>query len=71
MDSLAGYPLCEALSLLQEKYHKINNNIITKNNIIRVVKITGNNSKFNKLNNPYVIKENLNGEYITLFVTYY
>lgn len=71
MDSLAGYPLCEALSLLQEKYHKINNNIITKNNIIRVVKIAGNNSKFNKLNNPYVIKENLNGEYITLFVTYY
>ncbi|GEM_PF-341174 len=71
MDSLAGYPLCEALSLLQEKYHKINNNIITKNNIIRVVKITGNNSKFNKLNNPYVIKEDLNGEYITLFVTYY
>ncbi|HBB28727.1 MAG TPA: hypothetical protein DC000_05685 [Clostridiales bacterium] len=61
MDSLAGYPLCEALSLLQEKYHKI----------IRVVKITGNNSKFNKLNNPYVIKEDLNGEYITLFVTYY
>ncbi len=71
MDSLTGYPLCEALSLLQEKYHKINNNIITKNNIIRVVKITGNNSKFNKLNNPYVIKEDLNGEYITLFVTYY
>lgn len=71
MDSLAGYPLCEALSLLQEKYHKINNNIITKNHIIRVVKITGNNSKFNKLNNPYVIKEDLNGEYITLFVTYY
>ncbi len=71
MDSLAGYPLCVALSLLQEKYHKINNNIITKNNIIRVVKITGNNSKFNKLNNPYVIKEDLNGEYITLFVTYY
>ncbi len=71
MDSLAGYPLCEALSLLQEKYHKINNNIITKNNIIRIVKITGNNSKFNKLNNPYVIKEELNGEYITLYVTYY
>lgn len=71
MDSLAGYTLCEALSLLQDKYHKINNNIITKNNIIRVVKITGNNSKFNKLNNPYVIKGDLNGDYITLFVTYY
>lgn len=70
MDSLVGFPLCEALSLLQEKYHKINN-IKAKNNIIRLVKITGNNSKFNKLNNPYVIKEELNGDYITLFVTYY
>lgn len=61
MDSLVGFPLCEALSLIQEKYHKI----------IKVIKITGNNSKFNKINNPYVIKEELNGDYITLFVTYY
>lgn len=65
MESLVGFPLCEALSLLQEKYCKINNYII------KIIKITGNNSKFNKLHNPYVIKEELNGDYITLFVTYY
>ncbi len=61
MDSLVGFPLCEALSLLQEKYRKI----------IKIVKITGNNKKFNKLFNPYVIKYDINGDYITLFVTYY
>lgn len=61
MESLVGFPLSEALSLLQEKYHKI----------IKIVKITGNNSKFNKLNNPFVIREDFNDDYITLFVTYY
>ncbi len=61
MDSLAGCSLCEALSLLQDKYHKI----------IKIVKVTGNNSKFNKLSNPYVIKSDLSDDYITLFVTYY
>lgn len=61
MDSLVGFPLCEALSLLQEKYRKI----------IKIVKITGNNKKFNNLYNPYVIKCDLDCDYITLFITYY
>ena len=61
MESLVGFPLCEALSLLQEKYSKI----------IKIVKISGNNSKFNKLYNPYVIKNDLSGDYITLLITYY
>ncbi len=60
-ESLSGFPLSEALSLIQERYHKI----------IKIVKLIGTNSKFNKLNNPYVVKDELNGDYITLFITYY
>lgn len=63
MEDLKGLPLSDALSLIQEKYHKI----------INIVKLLGRNSKFNNLQNPYVIKfegseEDLS---ITLFVTYY
>lgn len=63
MEDLIGLPLSDALSLIQEKYHKI----------INVVKLLGRNSKFNNLQNPYVIKfEDLEDDlYITLFITYY
>ncbi len=63
MEDLKGLPLSNALSLIQGKYHKI----------IRIVKLLGRNSKFNNLQNPYVIKSEGSEEdmYITLFVTYY
>lgn len=62
MEDLIGLPLSDALSLIQGKYRKI----------VKIVKLLGRNSKFNKLNKPYVIKyENLSGNYIILFITYY
>jgi len=63
MEDLKGLPLSNALSLIQGKYHKI----------IKVVKLLGRNSKFNNLQNPYVInfEESKEDLYITLFVTYY
>ena len=61
MDSLIGCSLLDALSLVQDKYHKI----------VKIVKVSGNNSKFNNQNNPYVIKSYMDDDYITLFVTYY
>jgi hypothetical protein len=63
MEDLKGLPLSNALSLIQEKYHII----------INIVKLLGRNSKFNNLQNPYVIKFEGSEDdlYITLFVAYY
>lgn len=62
MDNLIGYPLKDALKIIEE-----NNN----NQIINIIKVTGTNKKFNNLNKPYVIREFDNGIYISLFVSYY
>ncbi len=63
MEDLIGLPLSDALSLIQEKYDKI----------INIVKLLGKNSKFNNLQNPYVIKYEVSDDdlYLILFVTYY
>lgn len=62
MDNLVGYPLKDALKIIEE-----NNN----NQIVNIIKVTGTNKKFNNLNKPYVIREFSNGIYISLFVSYY
>jgi len=59
MDNLIGYPLKDALKLIEE------------NNIVNIKKIMGTNNKFNDLKNPYVIRGFKNDNYITLFVSYY
>lgn len=61
MEKIVGYTLRDSLRFLQERYHKI----------IKIVELVGTNSKFNKLDNPYIVKVSNNDEYITLFVTYY
>ncbi|WP_326909173.1 hypothetical protein [Sedimentibacter sp. MB31-C6] len=61
MDNVLGYPLREALKFIEEKNSKI----------IKIIKITGTNKKFNDLHKPYVIRENSNNNYVTLFVSYY
>jgi hypothetical protein len=60
MDSLIGYPLIEALSILKNE-----------NKIINIVKITGSNKKFNNLDRPYVVKENYFDKEVTLFISYF
>lgn len=61
MDNLIGYPLKDALKIIEEN----------DNNIINIKKIMGTNNKFNDLKNPYVIRGLKNDNYITLFVSYY
>lgn len=61
MDNLIGYPLKDALELIEEN----------ENSIVNIKKIMGTNNKFNELKNPYVIRESKNDNYITLFVSYY
>ncbi|MDD2494858.1 MAG: hypothetical protein PHE29_06650 [Tissierellia bacterium] len=60
MDNLIGYPLQQALKILEDK-----------DKIINIKKVIGTNKKFNNLNNPYVIKQKICDDYITLFVSYY
>lgn len=60
MDNLIGYPLKEALNILEKE-----------NKVITIKKVMGTNKKFNNLNNPYVIKQYINDKYITLFISYY
>ncbi len=60
MDGLIGYPLKEALNILENK-----------NKIINIIKVTGSNKKFNNLNRPYVIRENYCDNTITLYISYY
>ncbi len=64
MDNLIGYPLKDALKILEydeKNYMKI----------INIKKVTGTNNRFNDLNRPYVIRQFINDDYITLFVSYY
>jgi len=61
MDNLIGYPLKDALRIIEEHEFKI----------IKIKKVIGTNNKFNDLHNPYIIKEYKNDNYITLFVSYY
>lgn len=61
MDNLIGYPLKDALKTLEENEKKI----------INIKKVIGTNNKFNDLNKPYVIRQFINDNYITLFVSYY
>lgn len=61
MDTLIGYPLLEALKIIEE----------SNNKIINIKKIIGWNKKFNELNKPYVIREQYKDNYVTLYVSYY
>ena len=61
MDNLIGYPLKDALKIIEKN----------ENNIISIKKILGTNNKFNELKKPYVIRGSKNDNYITLFVSYY
>lgn len=61
MDNLIGSPLNDSLRFLQAKCNKI----------IKVIKLTGNMSKFGELTVPYVIRTCEDENYITLYVTYY
>lgn len=60
MTSLIGYPLKEALLELEDK-----------NKIINIVKVLGNNKKFNKLDRPYVVKEAYQDNRVTLYICYF
>lgn len=61
MDDLIGFPLKDALMIIEENNNKI----------INIIKITGTNKKFNDLNKPYVIRKHSIENYITLYVSYY
>lgn len=61
MDNLIGYPLKEALKIIE------NNN----NKIINIIKVTGTNKRFNDLIKPYVIRNHMGENFITLYVSYY
>lgn len=39
--------------------------------IINIIKLKGTNKRFNNLCNPYVIKSEIKGDYIKLYVSYY
>lgn len=60
MDDLIGYPLKDALNILEKT-----------NKIISIKKITGTNKRFNDLDKPYVIRRHNDDKYVTLYVTYY
>ncbi len=60
MDDLIGYPLKDALKIIEKN-----------NKIINIVKITGTNKKFNNLDKPYVIRTNSHDNCVTLYVSYY
>lgn len=61
MDNLTGYPLKEALEIIE----------VNESKIIEIKKVRGTNNKFNNLNKPYVIRKHVRDDYITLFVAYY
>lgn len=61
METLIGYPLMDALKIIEENNNKI----------INIRKIIGSNKRFNDLKKPYVIREYSNENYVTLFVSYY
>lgn len=66
MDNLIGYPLKEALKIIEEKEKEQE---VRK--IVNINKVLGTNNKFNELHNPYVIRTDEDDNYVTLFVTYY
>jgi len=61
LDNLIGYPLVNAINIIEESGNKI----------INIKKIIGSNKKFNDLHKPYVIREYNNEHYVTLYVSYY
>lgn len=61
MDSLIGYPLMEALNLIQQKYNKI----------IEIKTIRNNTNKHNNLDRPYVIRDYYSKNYVTLYISYF
>lgn len=60
MDNLIGYPLKDALKIIDDN-----------NKIINIKKVTGTNKKFNNIQKPYVIRTYYNDVYVTLYVSYY
>lgn len=60
MDNLIGYSLKEALKIIEDN-----------NKIINIKKVTGTNKKFNNLDKPYVIRNDYDDVYVTLYVSYY
>lgn len=60
MDNLIGYPLKDALKIIEEN-----------NKIVNIKKVIGTNKKFNNLEKPYVIRKYDYDNYITLYVSYY
>lgn len=60
MDNLIGYPLRDALKIIDDN-----------NKIINIKKVIGTNKKFNNLQTPYVIRSDYNNVYVTLYVSYY
>jgi hypothetical protein len=61
MDDLIGYPLKEALRIIEENNNKI----------INIIKVTGTNKKFNNLEKPYIIRKYISDKDVTLYVSYY
>lgn len=61
MDNLTGYPLKDALKILENNNYRV----------INIRKIIGTNKKFNDLNNPYVIRQHDEDSSITLYISYY
>ncbi len=60
MDNLTGYPLKDAITILEKNYRVIN-----------IKKVTGTNKKFNDLNKPYVIRQNVLDGSVTIYISYY
>lgn len=61
MDNLIGYPLKDALKIIEENDDKI----------VNIIKVTGTNKKFSGLDKPYVIKKQTDDSYVTLYVSYF
>ena len=61
MDALIGFPLMDALKIIEENNNKI----------IKIKKLIGTNKKFNDLKKPYVIRKYINDNWVILYVSYY
>lgn len=61
MDSLIGYPLMEALDIIQHKYNKI----------IEIKTVSNKTNKHNNLDKPYVIRDYYSKNYVTLYISYF
>lgn len=58
---VVGYPLKDALKIIEQNNNKI----------INIVKVTGSNKKFNNLDRPYVIRKYMDDNSVTLYVSYF